>query len=80
MPAVLGYSFLVGSSLGALDYCGGSLNGYTTKNPNIDAFEELEKIRTNYRTPIEQTMSEIGDRKGTSLSRNMPGTTCIRPY
>lgn len=64
MPAVVGYSFLVGSSLGTLDYCGGALAGFNTKDNNIDAFEELERIRTNYRTPIEQTMSEIGDRKG----------------
>ena len=62
-PAVLGFGALTAIILGAYDYTGGTLTGYT-KDPTVDEFERKEFLRKNRRRPIEQTISEIGEGRG----------------
>ena len=51
--------------LGAYDYTGGALTGYK-KDKEVDEFDRKEYLRKNRRRPIEQTISEIGEGRGTS--------------
>jgi hypothetical protein len=51
--------------LGAYDYTGGALTGYK-RDPEMDEFERKEYLRKNRRRPIEQTISELGEGRGTS--------------
>ncbi|KAI9680791.1 MAG: hypothetical protein M1817_004231 [Caeruleum heppii] len=60
MPAVLGYGAGVAVILGAFDYTGGSLTGYT-RDPDVDEFERKQILRKNRRRPIEQTVAELGE-------------------
>jgi hypothetical protein len=62
-PAVLGFGALTAIVLGAYDYTGGSLTGYT-KDPEIDEFERKEALRKNRRRPIEETINELGEGRG----------------
>ena len=50
--------------LGAYDYTGGVLTGYKKDN-EVDEFERKEYLRKNRRRPIEQTISELGEGRGT---------------
>lgn len=38
------------------------------KDPNVDKFEELEKLRKAYRTPAEETFAELGEGRGTCFA------------
>jgi len=64
IPAVLGFGALTSVVLGAYDYTGGALSG-RKKDPEIDEFERKQELRKNRRRPIEQTISEIGEGRGT---------------
>lgn len=66
-PAVLGYGALSAIVLGAYDYTGAALTGYK-KDPEIDEFERKEFLRKNRRRPIDETISEIGEGRGTTPS------------
>jgi hypothetical protein len=50
--------------LGVYDYTGGSLTGFK-KDRDVDEFERKEYLRKNRRRPIEETISELGEGRGT---------------
>jgi hypothetical protein len=62
-PSVFGYGTALAVVLSAFEYTGGSLFG-KEKDHNLDKYAELERIRTNYRTPAEQTFAELGEGRG----------------
>ncbi|EEA23995.1 hypothetical protein TMatcc_007068 [Talaromyces marneffei ATCC 18224] len=62
-PAVFGYGTALAVTLAGFEYTGGSLSG-KEKDHNLDKYAELERIRTNYRTPAEQTIAELGEGRG----------------
>lgn len=66
-PAVLGYGALAAVVLGAYDYTGGRLTGYR-KDPAVDEFARKEYLRKNRRRPIEETIAEVGEGRGTPTS------------
>lgn len=63
MPAVLGYGVGLAAILSTFDFCGHALTGYN-KDPNSDEFERKRFLRTNYRTPAEETVARIGEGRG----------------
>jgi hypothetical protein len=63
-PAVLGFGALTAIVLGAYDYTGGALTGYR-KDPEMDEFERKEALRKNRRRPVEETINELGEGRGT---------------
>jgi hypothetical protein len=63
-PAVLGFGALTAIVLGAYDYTGGTLTGYK-KDPEMDEFERKEALRKNRRRPVEETIHELGEGRGT---------------
>ncbi|WEW60586.1 hypothetical protein PRK78_006073 [Emydomyces testavorans] len=62
-PAVLGYGATVATVIGIFEYTGGSLQGYPVDR-NVDEFERRQALRTNYRSPAEQTIAELGEGRG----------------
>lgn len=62
-PAVLGFGALTAVVMGAYDFTGGKLSGYS-KDPEVDEFDRKEFLRKNRRRPIEQTISELGEGRG----------------
>lgn len=72
MPHIVGKAVAIASILGLFDYCGGRLSGWH-KPHEEDEFERREALRTNYRTPVEQTVAEIGERRGMYISMNSSG-------
>lgn len=64
-PAVLGFGALTAVVMGAYDYTGGALSGYK-KDKEMDEFERKEYLRKNRRIPIDQTISELGEGRGTN--------------
>ncbi|QSZ31985.1 hypothetical protein DSL72_001554 [Monilinia vaccinii-corymbosi] len=62
-PAVLGFGALTAVVLGTFNYTGGTLSGYT-RDSDMDEFERKEHLRRNRRTPIEQTVAELGEGRG----------------
>jgi hypothetical protein len=63
MPAVLGYGAGAALIMGAFDYTGGILTGYT-KDPEEDEFARKQYLRKNRRKPIEDTVAELGEGRG----------------
>jgi len=55
--------------MGAFDYTGGRLTGYR-RDPNVDEFDRKEYLRKNRRRPIEETIAEIGEGRGTLHPNN----------
>jgi hypothetical protein len=49
--------------LGAFDYSGGSLRGYT-EDESVDQVGKKEFLRKNRRIPVEQTIAELGEGRG----------------
>jgi hypothetical protein len=68
-PALLGYGAALATAMGGFEYTGGSLFG-RKRDPNVDEFERREKLRTQWRTPGEQTLAELGEGRGTSAKGN----------
>lgn len=66
-PAILGFGALTAVVMSAYDYTGGSLSGYK-KDKDLDEFERKEALRKNRRRPIQETISELGEGRGTSPS------------
>lgn len=62
-PSIFGYGTALAVTLAAFEYTGGSLWG-KDKDQNLDKYEQLEKLRKNYRTPGEQTIAELGEGRG----------------
>ena len=65
-PAVLGFGAMTAIVMGAYDYGGGALTGYK-KDRDVDEFERKEQLRKNRRRPLEETISELGEGRGTIL-------------
>ena len=65
-PAVLGFGAMTAIIMGAYDYGGGALTGYK-KDHDVDEFERKEHLRKNRRRPLEETISELGEGRGTIL-------------
>lgn len=69
-PAILGFGALTAVVMSAYDYTGGSLTGYT-KDQEVDEFERKQALRKNRRRPIEETISELGEGRGTLYLQSM---------
>lgn len=63
-PAVLGFGAGLAVLQGAFDYTGGALTGYE-KDPSVDEYERKEQLRKNKRRPIQETLEELGEGRGT---------------
>jgi hypothetical protein len=63
-PSVFGYGTALAVTLAAFEYTGGTLWGKKDKDQNLDKYEQLEKIRKNYRTPAEETIAQLGEGRG----------------
>ena len=46
------------------DYTGGKFSGYE-KDPNVDEYERKENLRKNRRRPIQETLEQLGEGRGT---------------
>lgn len=66
-PALLGYGVALSTAMTTFEYTGGSLFGYK-KNTEVDEFDRRQQLRTNYRTPAEQTFAELGEGRGMLLA------------
>ncbi|EEH48858.1 uncharacterized protein PADG_04937 [Paracoccidioides brasiliensis Pb18] len=62
-PAVLGYGVAVATVLSVFEYTGGSLAGKGHANEE-DEFARRERLRKNYRSPIEETVAQLGEGRG----------------
>ncbi|KAL4797231.1 hypothetical protein BDV19DRAFT_359182 [Aspergillus venezuelensis] len=62
-PSMLGHGAALAIFMGAFEYTGGSLYG-PKRDPHVDEFERREKLRTQWRTPGEQTLAELGEGRG----------------
>lgn len=62
MPVVMGLGGAVGVVQGALYFLGGRIDSFKKES---DEFERKERVRRTTRLPIEQTVSEIGEGRGT---------------
>ncbi|KAL5340526.1 hypothetical protein BJX70DRAFT_110692 [Aspergillus crustosus] len=62
-PALLGYGAALATTLGGFEYSGGSLFG-KKKDSTVDEFDRREQLRTQWRTPGEQTLAELGEGRG----------------
>ena len=49
---------------GVFDYTGGSLFGYGT-DPKRDEYEYKEMLRTTRRRPLQETIEQLGEGRGT---------------
>ena len=67
-PALLGYGVGLATAMTGFEYTGG-LWGHGQKTVGDDEFERRTQLRKNYRTPAEQTLSELGEGRG---RLNMP--------
>lgn len=65
MPAILGYGAFTSVVLAVFDYTGASLRGKRPEIEGMDEFERKEHLRKNRRRPIEETLAEIGEGRGT---------------
>ncbi|KAI5297244.1 hypothetical protein KEM56_004963 [Ascosphaera pollenicola] len=63
MPHIVGKAVAIAAIIGVFDYCGGRFSGWH-KPHEEDEFARREALRTAYRTPVEQTVAEIGERRG----------------
>jgi hypothetical protein len=63
IPHVLGYGAVLAVLLGAFDYGGGVLSGYS-QDPDVDEYERKQKLRKNWRRPIQETIDELGEGRG----------------
>lgn len=64
LPAVMGYGTMAAVLLGAFDYTGGRINGWS-RDSEADEFERKQYMRKNRRRPIEETIAEVGEGRGT---------------
>jgi hypothetical protein len=62
-PALLGYGAALATTMGAFEYTGGTLYGRRPERSE-DEFERRTQLRTQWRTPGEQTLAELGEGRG----------------
>lgn len=75
-PALLGYGAALATGMGAFEFTGGSLWGYQ-KNRDIDEFERRQQLRKQFRTPGEDTVSELGEGRGTFRPSEVSGSEAV---
>lgn len=63
MPVVMALGALVGGVQGSFHLFGGRLDSYKAED---DEFARKETVRRTTRLPVEQTISEIGEGRGTN--------------
>lgn len=66
-PALLGYGVALSTVMSAYEYTGGSLFGYS-RDKNVDEYERRTQLRKNFQSPVEQTLAELGEGRGTWIS------------
>ena len=71
---MLGLGALYGTLLGAYTFTGGSLSG-APRDPDYDEFAEKMRLRANKRRPIQETIDEMGEGRGTLAYRKLTGST-----
>lgn len=64
IPAVLGLGAGLAVLQGVFTYTGGTFSGYN-KGPSVDEFDRKEQLRKNRRRPIQETLDELGEGRGT---------------
>ena len=62
-PAVLGFGAGLAIAQGVFDYTGGKFSGYD-KDLNVDEYERKEALRKLRRTPIQETLDQLGEGRG----------------
>lgn len=82
MPVVMGLGGAVGAIQGAFYFLGGRIDSFKKES---DEFERKERVRRTTRLPIEQTVAEIGEGRGTSfwdyiISNNSHANLCFNRY
>lgn len=69
MPVVMGLGAGVGLVQGTFYFLGGRIDSFKEES---DEFERKERLRRTTRLPVEQTVAEIGEGRGTFLSLFSP--------
>jgi hypothetical protein len=64
IPQVLGLGAMTAVLMGAFDYTGGALKG-PKKSHEMDEFERKEYLRKNRRIPLDETIAQLGEGRGT---------------
>lgn len=64
IPAVLGLGAGLAVLQGVFTYTGGAFSGYD-KGPSVDEFDRKEQLRKNRRRPVQETLNELGEGRGT---------------
>ncbi|EFE39220.1 hypothetical protein TRV_06132 [Trichophyton verrucosum HKI 0517] len=64
-PAMIGYGVALATLLGVFEYSGGSIAGKIA-DPNVDEYDRRTALRKNFRSPGEETIAELGERRGMS--------------
>ncbi len=67
MPKTVGAGAACAVIMTIFDFTGGSLRGKPTESA-LDEFDRRELIRATRRRPLEETIAEIGEGRGRSLS------------
>ena len=63
-PAVLGLGTTLAIMEGGLGYLGGDVTGIF-KRSEVDLYERKEQLRRDRRRPLEETLEEMGEGRGT---------------
>lgn len=63
-PAVLGFGAALATLQGVFDYTGAKLTGFEA-DPSVDQYGRKEQIRRDTRRPIEETLQQLGEGRGT---------------
>jgi len=74
MPRILGFGAFFSVAMTAFDYTGGSLRGKRTEVEGMDEYERKEFLRKNRRRPIEETIADIGEGRGSLPLLYRPNT------
>jgi hypothetical protein len=72
MPRILGFGAAFSVVMTVFEYTGGSLRGTRTEVPGMDEYERKEYLRKNRRRPIEETIADIGEGRGTHIYITYP--------
>lgn len=71
IPAVLGLGVGLAVLQGVFTYTGGAFSGYD-KGPSVDEFDRKQQLRKNRRRPIQETLDELGEGRGTKPPHILP--------
>ncbi len=74
-PAVLGFGAALATLQGVFDYTGGKMTGFEA-DPSVDQYGRKEHMRRDTRRPIEETLQELGEGRGTPTDAHLVNSTC----